>query len=66
MEIDPISQRRNRRDHERTKIQYNALYVSQPTLIQASALMTMAVPVIVFFLAQRAFMRGVVVTGVEK
>jgi multiple sugar transport system permease protein len=46
--------------------QYNALYVSQPTLIQASALMTMAVPVAVFFLAQRAFMRGVVVTGVEK
>jgi multiple sugar transport system permease protein len=46
--------------------QYNALYVSQPTLIRASALMTMAVPVVVFFLAQRAFMRGVVVTGVEK
>jgi multiple sugar transport system permease protein len=46
--------------------QYNALYVSQPTLIQASALMTMAVPVVVFFLAQRAFMRGVVITGVEK
>jgi multiple sugar transport system permease protein len=46
--------------------QYNALYVTQPTLIQASALMTMAVPVIVFFLAQRAFMRGVVITGVEK
>jgi multiple sugar transport system permease protein len=46
--------------------QYNALYVSQPTLIQAAALMTMAVPVVVFFLAQRAFMRGVVVTGVEK
>jgi multiple sugar transport system permease protein len=46
--------------------QFNALFVSQPTLIQAAALMTMAVPVIVFFLAQRAFMRGVVVTGVEK
>ena len=46
--------------------QYNALFVSQPSLIQASALMTMAVPVIVFFLAQKAFMRGVVVTGVEK
>ncbi len=46
--------------------QYNALFVSQPTLIQASALMTMAVPVVVFFLAQRAFMRGVVVTGVDK
>jgi multiple sugar transport system permease protein len=46
--------------------QYNALYSTQPTLIQAAALMTMAVPVVVFFLAQRAFMRGVVVTGVEK
>jgi multiple sugar transport system permease protein len=45
---------------------YNALFVSEPTLIQAAALMTMAVPVVVFFLAQRAFMRGVVVTGVEK
>src|SRR6478735_1488364 len=41
--------------------QFNALYVAKPNLIQASALMTMAVPVIVFFLAQRAFMRGVVV-----
>jgi multiple sugar transport system permease protein len=46
--------------------QYNALYSTQPTLIQASALMTMAVPIVVFILAQRAFMRGVVVTGVEK
>jgi len=46
--------------------QYNALYASQPTLIQASALLTMIVPVFVFFIAQRAFMRGVVVTGVDK
>ena len=46
--------------------QYNALYASQPTLIQASAMLAMAVPVVVFFLAQRAFMRGVVITGVEK
>jgi multiple sugar transport system permease protein len=46
--------------------QYNALYATQPTLIQAASLMTMAVPVVIFFLAQRAFMRGVVVTGVEK
>ena len=37
-----------------------------PRSVQAAALMTMAVPVVVFFLAQRAFMRGVVVTGVEK
>jgi multiple sugar transport system permease protein len=46
--------------------QYNALYASQPTLIQASALLTMIVPIVVFLLAQRAFMRGVVVTGVDK
>jgi multiple sugar transport system permease protein len=46
--------------------QYNALYATQPTLIQASALMTMIVPIVVFLLAQRAFMRGVVVTGVDK
>jgi len=46
--------------------QYNALYSTQPTLIQASALMTMVVPIVVFVLAQRAFMRGVVVTGIEK
>jgi multiple sugar transport system permease protein len=45
---------------------FNALYSTQPTLIQAAAIMTLALPVVVFFLAQRAFMRGVVVTGVEK
>jgi ABC-type glycerol-3-phosphate transport system permease component len=28
--------------------------------------MAMAIPVVVFFLAQRAFMRGVVFSGVEK
>lgn len=46
--------------------QYNALFATQPTLVQAAALMTMAVPVVIFFLAQRAFMRGVVITGVDK
>jgi multiple sugar transport system permease protein len=46
--------------------QYNALYASQPTLIQASAVLAMAVPVVIFFLAQKAFMRGVVVTGVDR
>jgi multiple sugar transport system permease protein len=46
--------------------QYNALYATQPTLIQAAALMTMAAPIVVFLLAQRAFMRGVVITGVDK
>jgi multiple sugar transport system permease protein len=45
---------------------FNGTYSQEPTLIQATALMAMIVPVIVFFLAQRAFMRGVVFSGVEK
>jgi multiple sugar transport system permease protein len=45
---------------------FNALYSQEPTLIQAAALMAMALPLVVFFLAQRAFMRGVVFSGVEK
>ena len=45
---------------------FNSLYSGEPTVIQAAALMAMALPVIVFFLAQRAFMRGVVFGGVEK
>ena len=45
---------------------FNALYSQKPTLIQAAALMTLVVPVTVFFFAQRAFVRGVVITGVEK
>jgi multiple sugar transport system permease protein len=46
--------------------QYAALFVTRVPLVQASAIMTIAVPVVIFFLAQRAFMRGVVITGVEK
>jgi multiple sugar transport system permease protein len=42
------------------------VYATQPPLIQAASLMTMAVFVVVLFPAQQAFMPGVVVTGVEK
>ena len=45
---------------------FNALYSQEPTLIQAAAIMAMALPVVVFFFAQRTFMRGVVFSGVEK
>lgn len=45
---------------------FNALYSVEPTLIQASALIGIAMPVVIFFLAQRTFMRGVVFTGVDK
>ena len=45
---------------------FNALYSAESTVVQAAALMAMALPVVVFFVAQRAFMRGVVFGGVEK
>ncbi|MAU12783.1 MAG: ABC transporter permease [Anaerolineaceae bacterium] len=45
---------------------FNFQYGSKPHMIQATALMGLAFPVLVFFLAQRVFMRGVVITGVEK
>jgi multiple sugar transport system permease protein len=45
---------------------FNARYGSRPDLIQATSLMALVLPVIIFFLAQRFFMRGVVITGVEK
>lgn len=38
----------------------------EPGLIQAGTLMTLIVPVIIFLIFQRVFMRGVVITGVEK
>ena len=45
---------------------FNDIYGSEPQYIQAATLMTIVIPMIVFFLAQRAFMRGIVITGVEK
>ena len=45
---------------------FNALYGRQPNLIQTGALVTLVLPVVIFFLAQRVFMQGVVFTGVEK
>jgi multiple sugar transport system permease protein len=45
---------------------FNSIYSSSPELIQAATLMTIVIPMAVFFAAQRAFMRGIVITGVEK
>jgi multiple sugar transport system permease protein len=45
---------------------FNSLYSGEPTVIQAAAILAMLLPVVVFFVAQRAFMRGVVFGGVEK
>ncbi len=45
---------------------FNGLYNTEPQLIQAAALMAMVLPLILFFVAQRFFIQGIVVTGVEK
>ena len=45
---------------------FNGLYSSEPQLIQAASIMTMVIPLIIFFFAQRFFMQGVVITGVDK
>ncbi len=45
---------------------FNFQYGPRPELVQATSMMALILPVIIFFLAQRFFMRGVVVTGVEK
>ena len=45
---------------------FNATYGRMPNLIQTSALITLVLPVIIFFLAQRVFMQGIVFSGVEK
>jgi multiple sugar transport system permease protein len=45
---------------------FNYMYGSDPQYIQAGALMTILIPVIIFFAAQRFFVQGIVITGVEK
>jgi multiple sugar transport system permease protein len=45
---------------------FTGQYTQLPQLIQATAMMALALPVAVFVLAQRVFVQGVVVTGVEK
>jgi multiple sugar transport system permease protein len=43
-----------------------ARIAENPGLIQAGTLMTMIIPVILFLIFQRFFVRGIVITGVEK
>jgi len=45
---------------------FNGIYGRQPQLIQAGSLMTLIIPLIIFLLAQRFFIQGIVITGVEK
>jgi len=45
---------------------FNATYGRVPNLIQTGALIALVLPVVIFFFAQRVFMQGIVITGVEK
>ncbi len=45
---------------------FNHLYSQRANLIQAASLIAVIVPLIVFLIAQRYFVQGVVITGVEK
>ena len=46
--------------------QFNFIYDQEPHLIQATSLLALVLPVFIFFISQRFFMQGVVVTGVDK
>lgn len=45
---------------------FNFQYGSRPELVQATSLMAMVLPIAIFFFTQRIFMKGVVLTGVDK
>lgn len=45
---------------------FNGIYGQKPQLIQAGALMTLIIPLLLFIFAQRFFVQGIVITGVDK
>lgn len=45
---------------------FNGIHSTNPHLIQATAVMALVVPLVIFIAAQRYFMQGLVFTGVEK
>ena len=45
---------------------FNGIYYQNPAYIQAGTMMTLIVPVLLFVMFQRVFIRGIVITGVEK
>jgi multiple sugar transport system permease protein len=45
---------------------FNGIYSQHPNMIQAGALLTLIIPLVLFFMAQRFFIQGIVITGVEK
>jgi multiple sugar transport system permease protein len=57
MELQPVSVALAR---------FNGMYSQRPELIQAGALLTLIIPLFLFVIAQRFFVQGIVITGVEK
>lgn len=45
---------------------FNGIYHTKANLIQAGNIMTLLIPVVLFAIFQRVFVRGIVITGVEK
>jgi multiple sugar transport system permease protein len=45
---------------------FNGIHSAEPSLLQAGTLMTLIIPVLVYVVFQRAFTRGIVITGVER
>ncbi len=45
---------------------FQGLFDNSPHLIQAASILTIVLPLAIFFMAQRIFIQGVVITGVEK
>ena len=46
--------------------EFNGLYSTETQLILAAAIISMILPLTIFFLAQRVFIQGIVITGVDK
>lgn len=46
--------------------EFNGLYSAEPQLVLAAAVISMILPLTIFFLAQRVFIQGIVITGVDK
>jgi multiple sugar transport system permease protein len=45
---------------------FNTIHYRNPAYIQAGTIMTLVIPVLLFLVFQRFFVRGIVITGVEK
>ncbi len=45
---------------------FNGVYYKSPAFIQVGNMLTLLIPVVLFAIFQRAFIRGIVITGVEK